>query len=115
MGYKNFIDSTYDSMVGRLSRKQRATLNKLFVRPTLAGITFSEIESLLSACGAAKSNRGKTSGSRIGFMLTVGGKDYTFLLHKPHPGNEMRKYMVEQIAERFQAIRDDQPENGDIQ
>ena len=44
--------------------------------------TFDEMEKLLSYFGYAKSNKGKTSGSRVMFKKDGSAP---ILLHKPHP------------------------------
>ena len=56
--------------------------------------TFDEIEKLLTYFGYEKSNKGKTSGSRVMFK-----KDgcAPILLHKPHPGNIMKEYALKQV------------------
>ncbi|CAK7067445.1 MAG: hypothetical protein DELT_01709 [Desulfovibrio sp.] len=107
------IAITYDSMVSSLSSRHRTTLDKLFVRPTLGTVPYSQVEALLLACGAQKSNRGKTSGSRTSFLLAVGDKDYSLVLHRPHPGNEMKKHAIEQVAQFFQTISLEQPGGRD--
>jgi len=39
-------------------------------------------------------NKGKTSGSRIIFSNQEHG---SILLHKPHPGNALKRYQVKQL------------------
>ena len=56
--------------------------------------TFDEAESLLKYFDYACSNKGKTSGSRIIFSNKKHG---SILLHKPHPGNELKSYQVKQL------------------
>ena len=60
--------------------------------------TFDEAESLLEALGYRKSNKGKTSGSRI--MFTNG--NHKLLLHKPHPRKELLTYQVKQLKEHLE-------------
>jgi len=57
--------------------------------------TFEEMETLLSALGFEKSNKGKTSGSRVKFMKD----DIPIILHKPHPRKELLEYQIKQILE----------------
>ncbi|WP_308519287.1 type II toxin-antitoxin system HicA family toxin [Stomatobaculum longum] len=56
--------------------------------------TFDEAESLLKYFDYECSNKGKTSGSRIIFSNKEHG---SILLHKPHPGNELKSYQVKQL------------------
>ena len=57
--------------------------------------TFEELETLLIALGFEKSNKGKTSGSRVKFMKD----DIPIILHKPHPRKELLAYQIKQIIE----------------
>lgn len=57
--------------------------------------TFDEMEALLLALGFEKSNKGKTSGSRVKFIKD----DIPIILHKPHPRKELLEYQVKQILE----------------
>ncbi len=47
--------------------------------------TFDELVSLMAYFGYSLSNKGKTSGSRVGFVKG----DEKIIIHKPHPGNLM--------------------------
>ena len=62
--------------------------------------TFDELERLLTAFGYVKSNKGKTSGSRVIFKDKDG---HPIMLHKPHPGNIVKQYAVRQVLEEFQS------------
>jgi len=66
--------------------------------------TFNEVERLLNFFGYVKSNKGKTSGSRVLFM---DGHYRKILLHKPHPGNIVKAYALKEILDKL--LR-----NGDI-
>ncbi|MGD9826820.1 MAG: type II toxin-antitoxin system HicA family toxin, partial [Desulfobacter sp.] len=60
--------------------------------PTRANIKFSDIESLVIALGGAV---WEGAGSRV--MLEISGKrEYA---HRPHPGKEAKRYIVERIRE----------------
>ena len=50
--------------------------------------TFSEAHTLLTALGYEQSTKGKTSGSRVKYYRFSDQR--LILLHKPHPGDEMR-------------------------
>lgn len=59
-----------------------------------ADFTFSEMERLLSMFGYEKSNKGKTSGSRI---IYRNSDKRPIMLHKPHPGNIIKEYAMKQV------------------
>lgn len=56
--------------------------------------TFDDAESLLRYFGYERSNKGRTSGSRIVF---VSEQHPPILMHKPHPRKELLEYQVKQI------------------
>lgn len=60
--------------------------------------TFSELETLLGLLGFEKSNKGKTSGSRV--MFTKG--NVPIAVHKPHPRKELLEYQIKQILETLE-------------
>lgn len=60
--------------------------------------TFSELERLLNGFGYTKTDKGKTSGSRVIFK---DGEGVPIMLHKPHPGNIVRQYALKQILEEL--------------
>jgi len=76
-----------------LSNKHRKTLERLFAVPTLSNIKFGDIEALVKALGGEV--RGG-DGSRVAFELDGGARAY---LHRPHPGNQAKRYQVEQVRE----------------
>ena len=61
--------------------------------------TFDELERLLTILGYTKSNKGKTSGSRVIFKDKDG---HPIMLHKPHPGNIVKMYALRQVLEELQ-------------
>lgn len=62
--------------------------------------TFDEARSLLKSLGYTEYNKGKSSGSRVMFA-----KDgVKILLHKPHPGNEMKRYAVQQLKDQLESM-----------
>ena len=73
-----------------MRNRHRVTLEAIFVRPTLAGIRWDEIESLLLACGAQIEER---AGSRIAIDLN-GVRAHA---HRPHQRPEATKGAVESI------------------
>ena len=58
--------------------------------------TFDEAETLLQYLSYVRSNKGKTSGSRIMF---ISEEHETILLHKPHPQKELKAYHIKQLIE----------------
>lgn len=58
--------------------------------------TFDEMQRLLEGYGYEKSNKGKTSGSRLIFK---NGTKRPIMLHRPHPGNIVKEYAMKQVLE----------------
>lgn len=58
--------------------------------------TFDELESLLKIFGYYRFNKGRTSGSRIIFD---NGRKRPIMLHKPHPGNVVKRYALKQVLD----------------
>ena len=67
-------------------------------------LTFEEVERLLRLLGYIKSEKGKTSGSRV--LFSKPGKLPVFL-HRPHPRNELKEYAVKQLVQELKT-------NGDL-
>ena len=59
-------------------------------------MTFDEAETLLRYLAYLRSNKGKTSGSRVMF---TSDSHPPILLHKPHPRKELLEYQVKQLIE----------------
>ena len=57
---------------------------------------FSEVARVLESFGYMMMTDGKTSGSRVKFENEKG---HTLSLHKPHPGDEILKYVVMQVRD----------------
>lgn len=58
--------------------------------------TFDEAESLLNYLEYTRSDKGKTSGSRVIFKSKAHAP---IMLHKPHPRKELLDYQVKQLIE----------------
>lgn len=71
---------------------------KLKANPRL--FTFNEAETLLGYFSYHRSNKGKTSGSRIMFVSKV--HKTKILLHKPHPRKELLEYQIKQLIEQLE-------------
>lgn len=56
--------------------------------------TFDEMQQLLLGFGYEKSNKGRTSGSRVIFKSV---DKRPIMLHKPHPGNIVKGYAMQQV------------------
>ena len=75
--------------------------------------TFDELVTLLSHLGYVLQEKGRTSGSRAIFILDG---VTPILVHKPHPGNIVQKYVLRRIIKQ---LKDDgkikeQNENAEI-
>ena len=71
-------------------------LERLKGMPT--DFTFAEAERLLTSFGYTKSNKGRTSGSRVMF---IDNQKRKILLHHPHPGNILKAYTLKDILEKI--------------
>ena len=80
-----------------VNTKQRKTLTAIFLKPTLASIVFSDIESLVKALGGAIQER---EGSRVSVVLM--GEEWR--CHRPHPGKEAKRYQVEQARDLMDRV-----------
>lgn len=58
--------------------------------------TFDEMQSLLETYGYVRSDKGRTSGSRVVFK---NADKRPIMLHRPHPGNIVRGYALKQVFE----------------
>lgn len=58
--------------------------------------TFNDAETLLGFFDYRRSNKGKTSGSRVMF---VSDNHPPIMLHKPHPRKELLAYQVKQLID----------------
>ena len=72
-------------------------IEKLKAKPKT--FTFEDTEHLLKYFGYARSNKGRTSGSRVMFVK----EDCPpILLHKPHPRKELLEYQIKQLIETLE-------------
>lgn len=60
--------------------------------------TFDELERLLGFLGYEKSNKGKTSGSRVIYKDASG---HPIMIHRPHPDNTIKGYAMRQILDEL--------------
>ena len=73
----------YEKLIQRLKSKPK-------------DFTFDDAETLLKYLDYVRSNKGKTSGSRVMFVNDGHG---SILLHKPHPQKELKAYQIKQLLE----------------
>ncbi len=76
-----------------MGRKEKL-IQRLKSKPKV--FTFDDAESLLNCLDYIRSNKGKTSGSRVIFSNEKHGD---ILLHKPHPQKELKAYQIKQLLE----------------
>ena len=79
-----------------MSRKEKL-IQKLIDNPQ--SFTFADTGTLLGFFGFRMSAKGKTSGSRVAFISEKYG---VVLLHRPHPGNELKAYQVKALREKLE-------------
>ena len=60
---------------------------------------FEEAETLLHHLGYLRSDKGRTSGSRVMFCSDFHAP---ILLHKPHPRKELLEYQVKQLLKTLE-------------
>ena len=70
-----------------MSKKQKL-IDRLKARSR--NFTYDEAESLLLSLGFKKSNKGRTSGSRVVFIKG----SIRVEIHKPHPQKELQPYQI---------------------
>ena len=58
--------------------------------------TFAELETLLLFLGYRRSDKGRTSGSRVMF---VNKSKQSILLHRPHGRKELLEYQMKQVID----------------
>ena len=79
--------------------KGEKLIKRLLGKPN--DFTYKELVSLLSHLGYVETQSGKTSGSRVAFINEK--SKHIIRLHKPHPGNELKRYQIEQLIEELRA------------
>ncbi|MCI5688744.1 MAG: type II toxin-antitoxin system HicA family toxin [Emergencia sp.] len=74
--------------------KKEKLIKRLKSKPK--DFTFAEVETLLNLLDYVRSDKGRTSGSRVIFMSKT---HPPILLHKPHPRKEIPQYQIKQLLE----------------
>jgi len=83
-----------------VSRKDKL-LKKFLHTPIKKDLTFSELETLLEAYGYVKL---EGNGSAVKFFNKE--KNCLINLHKPHPSDILKIYLVKQIQEKLKEVCD---------
>lgn len=78
--------------------KSEKLLAKFLETPTRSDLTFQDLKIVMSKFGFVMEER---TGSRVAF--TKEGEQ-PIMLHKPHPGNELKQYIVKQLQERLRSL-----------
>lgn len=64
--------------------------------------TYEEAKQVLNNLGFYENNKGKTSGSRVIFERN---KQQKIELHKPHPSNILKQYVIKKMIEKLNEWR----------
>lgn len=83
-----YLVSKIDKLITRLKSKPK-------------DFTYDELKKLLGSFEYKEDNSGKSSGLRVAW-LNESGK-HIIRLHKPHPGNILKSYQVNQILDELKS------------
>lgn len=89
-------------MIPYIMSKKDKLLKKFLAKPIKKDLTFDELTTLLIACGFIKI---EGTGSAVKFYSK--SKDILINLHKPHPNNVLKTYLVKQIQEKIKEVCDE--------
>ena len=78
--------------------KDEKLVKRFLARPK--DFTYDEVRTMLKNFGYSEDQQGKTSGSRVAFYNKK--MEHIIRLHKPHPGNELKKYQIDLIREELE-------------
>jgi predicted RNA binding protein YcfA (HicA-like mRNA interferase family) len=81
-----------------MSQKDKL-LQKFLDKPIRKDLTFNELETLLTKCGFTKI---EGAGSAVKFYNK--SKDILINLHKPHPSNILKVYLIKQIQLKLKEV-----------
>jgi hypothetical protein len=81
-----------------MSRRDKLK-RRFLTRP--ADFTYDEMRKLLNGFGYEEMKTGKTAGARAAFINKT--SRHIIRLHRPHPGNVMKKYQMELVEEALRA------------
>lgn len=80
--------------------KSEKLLKNFLETPTRNDLTFQDLKIVMSKFGFTMQER---AGSRVAFIKE--GEE-PIMLHKPHPGNELKQYIVKQLQERLRSLKE---------
>jgi len=81
-----------------MSRRDKI-LRRFLSKP--ADFTSDEMRRLLKDFGYEEKRTGKTAGSRLAYIHRESG--HIIRLHRPHPGNVMKRYQLDLVGEALKA------------
>ena len=81
-----------------MSKKDKL-IKKFLTVPPLKDLTFDELETLLFSCGFKK-----IAGYSSAIKFYNEYKDILINLHKPHPSNVLKVYIIKQIQNKIKEI-----------
>lgn len=73
-------------------------LNKFLEAPVRSDLTYKELETLLIKLGFKKIDG---NGSRVKFIKG----NIPIMIHKPHPDNILKKYVIKQLQETLKGLK----------
>lgn len=73
--------------------------NRFLAKPK--DFTYDELKTLLNKLGYYEVTLGKSSGSRVAFINEISKN--VIRLHKPHPGNILKRYQLDLIEDELRA------------
>jgi predicted RNA binding protein YcfA (HicA-like mRNA interferase family) len=72
--------------------------DKFLETPTRSDLTYKELETLLKKIGFTKF---EGNGSRVKFLKN----NIPIMIHKPHPGNILKRYVIKQLQEILKGLK----------
>lgn len=77
-------------------------LEKLLQQPKT--FKYKDLSAVLASIGFEEIKTGKTSGSRVAFYYKEA--DQILRLHKPHPGDELKRYQIKEAIAVIKVVID---------
>jgi hypothetical protein len=82
--------------------KEEKLIDRLLAQPK--DFTYLELRRLMISLGYIEDSRGRSSGSRVAFFHPRTSR--ILMLHKPHPGNELKVYQVRLVIDFLKGTGD---------
>ena len=73
---------------------------KLELKSRPRSFTWQDMRRVLHSVGYSEITGGKTSGSRVRFTHPTAAP---IVLHRPHPGNQMKQYAIRLVADTLES------------